>query len=180
MTWLEYIMIYGIIFLYGICFWSFMSSFIYRLSLITKWNLEDYINNFKWRSFCPTCKHQLGVKDLFPFFSYIFSWGKCNYCSNKIGIQYPIYEIVMWIGFIITIFVFYNKVLPITNWLLILQMISSLWITFFFLCFLFSLKYDIKTIKRTFIISFSFIFLFFITYSLLLSPVTEYIKSIYT
>jgi len=40
------------------------------------------------KSFCPVCKHSLGVLDLFPLFSYLFSGGKCRYCKQSFSSRY--------------------------------------------------------------------------------------------
>lgn len=40
------------------------------------------------KSFCPNCKHSLGVPDLFPLFSYLFSRGKCRYCGQPVASRY--------------------------------------------------------------------------------------------
>lgn len=57
------------------------------------------LNNksFWGRSYCPACKHKLTWYDLFPIFSYLFLKGKCRYCQKKIGIEYPVIEVVMGI-----------------------------------------------------------------------------------
>ena len=53
--------------------------------------------SFWGRSYCPNCKKNLRWYDLFPIFSYISTLGKCRYCKKKIGIEYPLVEIVMGI-----------------------------------------------------------------------------------
>jgi prepilin signal peptidase PulO-like enzyme (type II secretory pathway) len=78
-------------FLFGSCFGSFISCLSYRLP-----NNENFINK---RSFCPKCKHSLGIKDLFPIFSWILANGKCNYCKKEISIRYPLIEIFTGLSF---------------------------------------------------------------------------------
>lgn len=39
------------------------------------------------------CKHELGVLDLIPVFSWIASKGRCRYCGTSISIRYPLSEI---------------------------------------------------------------------------------------
>lgn len=46
------------------------------------------------RSYCPYCKAVLRWYDLFPVISYIFLKGKCRYCHKRIGIEYPLTEIL--------------------------------------------------------------------------------------
>ena len=44
-------------------------------------------------SFCPSCKHQLGVPDLFPLLSWLFSRGKCRHCGSSVSPRYFIVEL---------------------------------------------------------------------------------------
>lgn len=53
--------------------------------------------SFSGRSYCPKCKHNLRWYDLFPVLSFISTGGKCRYCQKKIGVEYPLVEIVMGI-----------------------------------------------------------------------------------
>lgn len=162
-----YTFIYLLTFLFWTCMGSFMSSYLYRLSLITVWSKEDYYNNFKGRSYCPNCKHSLWIKDLFPIFSYLFAGGKCNYCKQKISIRYPIYELAMWGLFVITTFFMYHNLIPFFNGIFFTQLFSSLMIVFFFISFLFSFQYSETTTKNTFRISMIGMLIFFSIYSLL-------------
>ncbi len=50
--------------------------------------------SFGGRSKCGYCKHTLSVLDLFPVFSYLILRGRCRYCKKKIGLEYPIVEII--------------------------------------------------------------------------------------
>ncbi|MBX4192074.1 prepilin peptidase, partial [Candidatus Parcubacteria bacterium] len=45
------------------------------------------------RSRCMHCRHELGVLDLVPIFSYLALGARCRYCKAKISIQYPLVEI---------------------------------------------------------------------------------------
>ena len=51
-------------------------------------------------SHCPHCKHQLGVLDLVPIFSWLFLRGKCRYCAGKISVRYPIVELITALLFV--------------------------------------------------------------------------------
>jgi leader peptidase (prepilin peptidase)/N-methyltransferase len=44
------------------------------------------------RSYCRVCETSLGVADLVPLFSYIFSRGKCRHCAAKIPWHLPVTE----------------------------------------------------------------------------------------
>lgn len=80
------IVIYFIVFLYGIIIGSFLNVCILRIPL-----KETIVSK---RSHCMSCGHQLAWYDLFPLFSYLFLRGKCRYCKTKISKQYPIVEFV--------------------------------------------------------------------------------------
>lgn len=73
-----------VLFVFGLCFGSFATMASYRL--VVRKSLMN-------RSFCPKCKHKLGVLDLFPVFSYIFQRGKCRYCKAHISMRYPLIEL---------------------------------------------------------------------------------------
>lgn len=77
-------------FLLGLIFGSFATMASYRLI---------HGGSFFTRSKCPKCKHQLGVKDLFPLFSYLVQGGKCRYCQKKISRRYPLTEFVTGTAF---------------------------------------------------------------------------------
>ncbi|MBR4781331.1 MAG: prepilin peptidase [Lachnospiraceae bacterium] len=80
------IVIYFIVFLYGIIIGSFLNVCILRIPL-----KETIVSK---RSHCMSCGHQLAWYDLFPLFSYLFLRGKCRYCKTKISKQYPIVEFI--------------------------------------------------------------------------------------
>lgn len=80
------ILIYCIIFIYGIIIGSFLNVCILRIPL-----KETIVSK---RSHCMSCGHTLAWYDLFPLFSYLFLGGKCRYCKAKISKQYPIVEFI--------------------------------------------------------------------------------------
>lgn len=45
------------------------------------------------RSRCPRCHHVLGLRDLVPVCSYLWSRGRCRYCGARIAVSYPLLEI---------------------------------------------------------------------------------------
>jgi len=71
--------IFGLLF--GATIGSFLNVVIYRLPRGLS------LSNPK-NSFCPNCKHQLGVPDLFPLLSYLVSGGKCRYCKIPVASRY--------------------------------------------------------------------------------------------
>ncbi|MCK4919046.1 MAG: prepilin peptidase [Candidatus Pacebacteria bacterium] len=90
-----------IIFILGLLIGSFLNVVIFRL--------ETEENIAFDRSKCPSCKHILSWKDLFPVLSFIFLKGKCRYCLKKISIQYPLVEL-MTASFFVFIFSYFFSV----------------------------------------------------------------------
>jgi len=80
------IVVYAVIFLYGIVIGSFLNVCILRIPL------KESIA--KKRSHCMNCGYQLAWYDLVPLFSYIFLGGKCRKCKSHISLQYPLVEAV--------------------------------------------------------------------------------------
>ena len=73
-------------------------------------------------SHCPKCNHKLNFFELIPIISYIIQKGKCKKCKEKIGIFYPIFELITGILFTLTL-----KIYGLTpNLLIILTFISML------------------------------------------------------
>ena len=72
----------------GGCIGSFASMLIYRLP-----NPDASINILSPRSFCPTCKTQLSLLQLIPFFGYLANKGKCSKCNKQIDGSYLFNEI---------------------------------------------------------------------------------------
>ena len=77
------ILLYSLIFLYGIVIGSFLNVCILRLPA-----KESLIPG----SHCTSCGHRLRWYDLFPLFSYLLLKGRCRYCSARISAQYPLVE----------------------------------------------------------------------------------------
>ncbi|MCL5795052.1 MAG: prepilin peptidase [Patescibacteria group bacterium] len=78
-------LIYFIIFIFGLIIGSFLNVVIYRLK-----EMETIVNT---RSHCPKCKRELAWYDLIPFLSFIILKTKCRYCGKPISWQYPLVEI---------------------------------------------------------------------------------------
>lgn len=81
---LEQIILYVVVFLYGIVIGSFLNVCIYRIpkgeNLVTA------------GSHCMKCGHRLHWYDLFPLFSWLFLRGRCRYCGERVSAQYPLIE----------------------------------------------------------------------------------------
>lgn len=99
-------MIYIILFVLWMCFWSFWSVITYRLWQFSLWDIREWKAEFwqslksmlVWRSQCPHCHHTLGIWDLLPVISFIVNKWQCAYCKKKIWWTYPLLEI--WSGLI--------------------------------------------------------------------------------
>lgn len=78
------IILYIMIFLYGIVIGSFLNVVIYRVP-----KKENMVTT---RSHCMSCGYQLRWFDLIPLFSWLALGGKCRKCKAKISVQYPLIE----------------------------------------------------------------------------------------
>ncbi len=67
--------------IFGAAIGSFLNVVIYRLPRGLSLSNPP-------KSFCPICKHSLGVPDLFPLFSYLLARGKCRYCHTPFSSRY--------------------------------------------------------------------------------------------
>lgn len=82
----ELILIYIIIFLFGIVIGSFLNVCIYRIP-----EKESIVVT---RSHCMSCGYQLSWYDMVPVASWIILRGRCRKCKEPISPQYPIVEAV--------------------------------------------------------------------------------------
>lgn len=80
------ILIYFLIFVFGLIIGSFLNSIIHRLSI-----KKDFLFG---KSQCPSCNHVLSWYDLIPLVSFLMLKGKCHYCKKPISVQYPLVEFV--------------------------------------------------------------------------------------
>jgi len=78
------ILMYILVFIYGVLVGSFLNVCIYRIP--KKENIAII------RSHCMTCNHQLKWYDNIPLLSWMMLRGKCRYCKASISPQYPIIE----------------------------------------------------------------------------------------
>lgn len=91
-TWIN-IIIYSVVFLYGICIGSFTNVLIYRIPLNE--------NIATTSSHCMNCGKKIKWYDLVPLFSYIILRGRCRHCKEKISMQYPLVELISGIGYVL-------------------------------------------------------------------------------
>ena len=100
-------LLYFFVFILGLCIGSFVNCATYRLEKKKK---------ITGRSFCPSCKHTLSWRDLFPVFSFLLLRGKCRYCHKEISVQYPLVELATGILFML-LFVPQNITASIFYWI---------------------------------------------------------------
>ena len=78
------IILYIIIFLFGIVIGSFLNVCIFRIP-----NQEDIV---KTGSHCMSCGYRLKWYDMIPVASFLALRGKCRKCGTKLSVQYPLIE----------------------------------------------------------------------------------------
>ena len=100
------LILYSIIFL---CFGSFASSLIFRLSP----NNSKNINIVFPRSFCPNCKNTLKILHLIPLVGYLVQKGKCQKCNKKISLFYLFSEILFLLTGMVIIFLYGKTVITL-------------------------------------------------------------------
>lgn len=91
------IILYIVIFLYGIVIGSFLNVCIYRIPLA-----ESIV---KTSSHCMSCGTQLKWYHLVPLFSYLALRGRCHNCKQTISIQYPLIEALNGIVYVLIFWV---------------------------------------------------------------------------
>lgn len=84
-------MILVFIFILGTIIGSFINCIVFRIN-----KKETILGS----SYCPKCKHKLGVFDLFPLISFAWLRASCRYCKEKISWQYPAVEILIGLLFV--------------------------------------------------------------------------------
>jgi leader peptidase (prepilin peptidase)/N-methyltransferase len=81
------------IFLFGLCWGSFLNVCIYRLpqdkSVVAP------------RSFCPSCKNTIRWFDNIPVLSYVLLGAKCRVCKCRISLRYPMVEMLVGLLFLL-------------------------------------------------------------------------------
>lgn len=65
---------------------SFLNALIYRLPREIPFGLS--------RSFCPHCKNKIAWYFNLPLVSYLFLFGRCHDCKEKISLRYPLIELL--------------------------------------------------------------------------------------
>ena len=73
-------------FIFGLFWGSFLG--------VIKDRADNLRSVLKGRSFCPKCKRTLGALELIPIVSFIVLRGRCRTCRARIGLQYPLIELL--------------------------------------------------------------------------------------
>ena len=89
------ILLYIMIFLFGIVIGSFLNVCIYRI--------PKKENIVKIRSHCMECNYQLKWYDLVPLFSYLCLGGRCRKCKAKLSVQYPLVELLNGLLYVLVV-----------------------------------------------------------------------------
>lgn len=101
-----------LLFIFGICFGSFVSAVSYRI--------PNSISFVRGRSICPKCKKQISWYDNIPLISFLLLRGKCRNCKKKISFRYFIIELVSGLGFVLIGFSYLNSIFYLVIFLILL------------------------------------------------------------
>lgn len=96
----------------GLCVGSFLNVVIHRLPKMMEreWRAdcaeltgqqpakEEAYDLVRPRSRCPACGHPIGALENVPLASYLVLRGKCSACGARIGIKYPLVELLAGLG----------------------------------------------------------------------------------
>lgn len=112
------------VFLFGLCWGSFMNVIVYRFN--------HNKSPWKGRSFCPKCKKAIRWYDNIPLCSFLVLGGRCRDCRSPISAWYPLGEFVVGLAWVILFSVFglepVSRLLFLffVSWLLVGILISDL------------------------------------------------------
>lgn len=107
-------MINLIVFIFGSLVGSFLNVCIHRM---------PQEKSVIWpRSYCPQCKRPILWYDNIPLISYLFLWGRCRICKEKISFMYFVVELLTAVMFL----AFYDYFGPTFNFFFYIILISGL------------------------------------------------------
>ena len=78
-----------------ICFWLGVIGLVWGSftdCAVSRWAVGERM--FAGRSRCFACGHELGLPDLIPVFSWLFSRGRCRHCGEKIPAECLLAELL--------------------------------------------------------------------------------------
>ena len=105
------------VFLFGLCFGSFLNVIVYRL--------PRSLSLVHPPSRCPSCDYRLGFVDLIPLVGYLILRGRCRQCSIKISPRYPIVELLTGFLFLL-LFVIFNLSIDFVFYLTLLFLLLAI------------------------------------------------------
>lgn len=111
---IDYLVIYGIVFVLGITIGSFLNVCIYRI--------PENLSVIKPRSRCGNCGHTLNAWELIPLVSWLVLRGKCHNCKTRISVRYPLVELLEGFLFVLVFHKFGLSVLTPIFWLFVAMM----------------------------------------------------------
>jgi leader peptidase (prepilin peptidase) / N-methyltransferase len=138
------------IFIFGLCFGSFLNVCIYRIPRGESITIKS--------SHCTLCGKKIRFYENVPVLSWLFLRGKCSNCNGKISIIYPIVEIITAVIILLLWIKAKNSSFPLSHFFLYVNL-SLLFIPAFFI----DIKHFIIPNKLTYsviLISFALSFLF--------------------
>ena len=108
-----------------------LGSIIGSLLNVVIYRLPRNLSIISPRSFCPECCEKIPLYRNIPIISYILQIGKCNHCSGKIYIRYPIVEIISAVALLLTMKLITYPESVLFYWmfvhLLVLSIIDQKW-----------------------------------------------------
>lgn len=114
------------LFFLGLCFGSFALVLTDRMHSKRDW--------VRGRSKCDECHRELQIKDLVPVGSWVFYGGKCRRCGVKLSKSYPLAELFLGFGFLLS-FIFWPaehvgfiSILMFIVWLAALVVMTALFV----------------------------------------------------
>lgn len=123
--------LYFILFFIGLITGSFLNVVIWRYPIMCKQQLAEFqgdidssqpkISLARPRSHCPYCRQTLRVYDIIPLFSWLILKGYCRNCHEKIGLRYPLTELLTAFSFLLAWFVW-----PANIWSVAVMILSAL------------------------------------------------------
>ncbi|UHR05232.1 A24 family peptidase [Escherichia coli] len=123
--------LYFILFFIGLITGSFLNVVIWRYPIMCKQQLAEFqgdidssqpkISLVRPRSHCSYCRQTLRVYDIIPLFSWLILKGYCRNCHEKIGLRYPLTELLTAFSFLLAWFVW-----PANIWSVAVMILSAL------------------------------------------------------
>lgn len=114
---MELNLLYFIIFIFGLCFGSFLNVIVYRL--------PKNISITSPPSRCPSCSYRLGIVELLPLLGYFILRGRCRNCNVRISPRYPLIEFATGILFV-AVFYRFGLTLEFLFYLVLLYLLFAI------------------------------------------------------